>query len=46
VARHLERSFSNDFSTHTSFASAQELEAAGELVASKYATESWVNRLP
>jgi len=46
VARHLEQSFNNDFRAHPGLASAQELEDAGELMASKYATESWVNRLP
>lgn len=46
VARHLERSFASDFDTRPSGISALELDAARELVASKYATASWVNRLP
>jgi lipoate-protein ligase A len=46
VALHLERSFNRDFRTHPSVVSSEELEAANQLVASKYATEGWVNRLP
>jgi lipoate---protein ligase len=46
VARHMERSFGRDFHANASHASTEELKAAEELVASKYGTESWVNRLP
>jgi lipoate---protein ligase len=46
VARHMERSFATDFRTSPSVVSSEELEAANELVTSKYATASWVNRLP
>jgi lipoate-protein ligase A len=46
VARHLERSFNGDFQTRPSSISSDELAAAYELVASKYSTESWLNRLP
>jgi lipoate-protein ligase A len=46
VARHLERAFGRDFPTHSSSVSRAELDTAQELVASKYGTESWVNRLP
>jgi lipoate-protein ligase A len=46
VARHMEQSFAHDYRASPSTVSAEELEAAKELVASKYATESWVNRLP
>jgi lipoate-protein ligase A len=46
VASHLERSFRDAFHTHPSSVSSEEMETAGELVESKYATASWVNRLP
>jgi lipoate-protein ligase A len=46
VAHHLERSFEADFQTRPSSISSVELASAYELVASKYGTESWVNRLP
>ncbi len=44
--RHLEKSFGDEFSARTSALSAEELHAAEELVAAKYATPEWVNRLP
>ncbi len=46
VALHMERAFGRDFDSYPSSVSAEEFETAAELVASKYATESWVNRLP
>ena len=46
TTRHLEKSFGEAFSTTTSELSSEELEAADELVAAKYATPEWVNRLP
>ncbi|TMF43731.1 MAG: lipoate--protein ligase family protein [Chloroflexi bacterium] len=46
VAHHMERSFAADFRTHETELSGEELEAARELVATKYATAAWVNRLP
>jgi lipoate-protein ligase A len=46
VAHHLERSFETDFQTRTSSVSSGELASAYELVASKYGTAGWVNRLP
>jgi lipoate-protein ligase A len=46
TARHLERYFAAEFSTVKSEVSALELKAAGDLVAKKYATPDWVNRLP
>ena len=46
LTRHLERSFGQDFQTTPSFISDEELAVANDLVASKYSTESWVNRLP
>ena len=46
VTLQLERSFVTDFQARASSISNEELAAAYELVASKYGTESWVNRLP
>jgi lipoate-protein ligase A len=46
VTSHLERSFAADFQSRASSVSGEELAAAYELVASKYGTETWVNRLP
>ncbi|HEV2033625.1 MAG TPA: biotin/lipoate A/B protein ligase family protein [Candidatus Dormibacteraeota bacterium] len=46
TARHLERYFSDEFSTTRSEVSAVELQGAGDLVATKYSTPAWVNRLP
>jgi lipoate---protein ligase len=42
----LERSFAGDFETAVSALSADEQAAADELVASKYGTSAWVNRVP
>jgi lipoate-protein ligase A len=46
TTRHLERFFGDEFSAHASELSEDELHAAGVLVAGKYATSAWVNRLP
>jgi lipoate-protein ligase A len=46
VARSLVRSFSKEFRTHQSSATSAELEAARQLVSTKYGTPAWVNRLP
>jgi lipoate---protein ligase len=46
TTRHLERSFADEFSARAAELSADELKAAAELVAEKYATPGWVNRLP
>jgi len=46
VTARLERSFADAFDARASVLSADELEAARGLVASKYATPAWVNRLP
>jgi lipoate-protein ligase A len=46
TARHLERFFGDEFSATRSELSSDELQAAGELMAAKYATSAWVNRLP
>jgi lipoate-protein ligase A len=46
TTRHLERVFSDEFDARASELSADELKAAGELVAEKYGTPAWVNRLP
>ena len=46
TTRHLERSFASDFATHASALSDDELEAAQALIAEKYGTPAWVNRLP
>jgi lipoate-protein ligase A len=46
VTQNLMRYFSSEFLTHKSDASLAELEAAHHLVATKYATPAWVNRLP
>jgi lipoate-protein ligase A len=43
---HLERSFAAAFDARASELSAHELEAARALVASKYGTPAWINRLP
>jgi lipoate---protein ligase len=43
---HMERHFGGEFSARTSELSADELEAARVLVAEKYGTPAWVNRLP
>lgn len=46
TTRHLERFFSDEFNAGASELSADEVRAAGELVAEKYGTPAWVNRLP
>jgi lipoate-protein ligase A len=46
VAQSLVRSFSKEFRTHQSSATPAELEAARQLVSTKYGTPAWVNRLP
>jgi lipoate-protein ligase A len=46
TARHLERHFSDEFSATQSEVSASELNAAGDLVATKYSTPEWLHRLP
>ena len=46
TTRHLERSFAAEFATRSSKLSDDEVVAAHQLVAQKYGTPSWVNRLP
>jgi lipoate---protein ligase len=46
TTRHLERCFGDEFNARPSVLSPDELKAGAELVASKYATTEWVNRLP
>jgi len=46
VARHMERSFAGDFLARERELLRDELDTARELVASKYATAGWINRLP
>jgi len=46
VAAHLERHFAREFNVRNSEISAAELDAAHHLVATKYSTPAWVNRLP
>jgi lipoate-protein ligase A len=46
VARDLAESFARQFRTHRSEAQPDELDAALRLVATKYSTPAWVNRLP
>ena len=46
VARHMERSFAAEFHTRGSAVSRDDLEAAQRLVATKYGTAAWLNRLP
>jgi lipoate-protein ligase A len=46
VAAHLERHFAQEFHVRQSQVSAAELDAAHRLVATKYSTPAWVNRLP
>jgi lipoate-protein ligase A len=43
---HLQRFFREEFDAGTTELQAAELETAGELMATKYATPAWVNRLP
>jgi lipoate-protein ligase A len=46
VARSLVRAFSNEYRAQQGSATPAELEAARRLVATKYGTPAWVNRLP
>src|SRR3982074_1835471 len=46
VARHMEQSFSSEFHARVSELTHDELEAARDLEASKYATPGWIERLP
>jgi lipoate---protein ligase len=46
VARDLAEHFSRQFRTHPSEAQPHELDAALQLVATKYSTPAWVHRLP
>src|SRR6266852_3314367 len=46
VARHMGRSSTAEFHAHDGEVSREELDAARELVKTKYATSGWVNRLP
>jgi lipoate-protein ligase A len=46
VAAHLERHFAEEFRVRRIELSSAELEAAHGLVATKYSTPAWVNRLP
>jgi lipoate-protein ligase A len=46
TTNHLERSFADEFESRPSELSSVELKSASELVAEKYGTEAWVNRLP
>jgi lipoate-protein ligase A len=46
VAQNLVRYFSSEFRTQHGSASPDELEAARRLVATKYGTPAWVNRIP
>ena len=45
VAQNLQLYFSNELRVHPSEVTADELDAAGHLVSSKYATPAWINRL-
>lgn len=46
VARHMAQSFAANFKVNESAVMRDELEAASELVATKYATAGWIHRLP
>jgi lipoate---protein ligase len=46
TTRHLEGFFAQEFRAHTSGLTDDEVEAARVLVAEKYGTPAWVNRLP
>lgn len=46
VTAHLERSFAASFNVKRSELAQDESDDAGRLVASKYATPAWINRLP
>jgi lipoate-protein ligase A len=46
LAEHLHAYFAREFHTRNSELSENELDAAMKLVASKYSTPEWINRLP
>jgi lipoate-protein ligase A len=46
VSRHMHNHFAREFHTRESELSHEEIEAARSLVASKYSTPAWINRLP
>src|ERR1700682_4846000 len=46
VARNLAEYFSKEFRVHPSTITPEELRDADHLVAAKYATQAWINRLP
>jgi lipoate-protein ligase A len=46
VVRNLDRYFSQQFHARPSQLSADELAAANHLVATKYGTPAWINRIP
>jgi lipoate-protein ligase A len=46
VARHMQLSFAADFNARDSDVTGEEMAAAQELVATKYGTAGWINRLP
>jgi lipoate---protein ligase len=46
VAGNMEKYFLHEFRASQSLVSARELEAAHQLVATKYSTSAWINRLP
>ena len=46
VAENLEMYFLSEFSAHRGEVTSDELEAARHLVATKYSTAAWINRLP
>jgi lipoate-protein ligase A len=46
VAQRMHESFAREFHTRSSELSGDELEAALSLVASKYSTPAWIDRLP
>jgi lipoate-protein ligase A len=46
VARHMERSFTTEFGARETVEADDEVEAAVDLAATKYATTAWINRLP
>jgi len=46
VEAHLQSHFTRELDSQVAPLTAQEIEAAAQLVASKYATPAWINRLP
>ncbi|TME58926.1 MAG: lipoate--protein ligase family protein [Chloroflexi bacterium] len=46
VAKHMERSFASDFHARAGKLAPDELEAAHDLVRTKYGTAGWIDRLP